>query len=276
MKPLLNLVQGKRSSFRPFSLSQPFAHYFGTFEVLIYYLILNRALRKTSHILLGLSRLVGKEKPSITYYALDLEQNELQRVLDEISESEIGEKLVGKVETKGIWGTYQDGLNFIQHGGLYAQKVKDTLLSSKLSGLGQSRDISPISSASSASDASLTPDSDSSIPTTPVSDGANPPLHIMFLGSSLGNFSRSDAATFLGSLPLRPGSGDTLLIGLDHDNEKDLIEQAYNDPKGFTKRFIFNGLKAAGRALGDENMFDESKWEYVNSYNPVRHFFFLV
>ncbi|KAF9562588.1 DUF323 domain-containing protein [Agrocybe pediades] len=228
------------------------------------------ALRKTSHILLGLSRLVEKEKPTITYYALDLEQNELQRVLGEISKSEIGEKLVGKVETKGIWGTYEDGLSFIEHGGLFTQKVNDKLSSSNISSLAQSGDISPISSDSSASDASLTSDSDSSLPATPTSESANPPLHIMFLGSSLGNFSRSGATEFLRSLPLRPGSGDTLLIGLDHDNEKDLIEQAYNDPKGFTKRFIFNGLKAAGRTLGDENLFDESKWEYVNSYNPVR------
>ena len=30
-----------------------------------------------------------------------------------------------------------------------------------------------------------------------------------------------------------------------------------------------SGLRAAGRALGDEHMFDEDKWEYVNHYNAV-------
>jgi len=71
----------------------------------------------------------------------------------------------------------------------------------------------------------------------------SPPLHILFLGSSLGNFSRTDMVQFLKQLPLRPGSGDTLLIGLDGHNDKELIELAYNDPKGITKAFIMNGLK---------------------------------
>lgn len=92
----------------------------------------------------------------------------------------------------------------------------------------------------------------------------------MFLGSSIGNFSRPDAANFIRSLPLRPGSGDTLLLGLDHDNERELIEEAYNDPKGYTERFIKNGLRVAGLVVGNESLFDESKWEYINRYDTVR------
>ena len=91
----------------------------------------------------------------------------------------------------------------------------------------------------------------------------------MFLGSSLSSFSRTNATSFLRALPLRPSFRDTLLLGLDHDNEKDLIEEAYNDPKGYTRRFIFNGLRVAGRTLGDESIFDEDKWDYVNHYNVV-------
>jgi uncharacterized SAM-dependent methyltransferase len=102
-------------------------------------------------------------------------------------------------------------------------------------------------------------------PSTP--DSAQPPLHILFLGSSLGNFSRTDGTDFLRSLPLRRGSGDTLLLGLDHNNQAGEIETAYNDPKGYTRRFIMNGLKAAGATLGDEHMFDENNWEYVGKYN---------
>jgi L-histidine Nalpha-methyltransferase / hercynylcysteine S-oxide synthase len=89
----------------------------------------------------------------------------------------------------------------------------------------------------------------------------------MFLGSSLGNFSRAEGTAFLRSLPLRCGSGDTLLLGLDHDNQTAKIEVAYDDPKGFTRRFIMNGLKAAGVMLGDERMFDQDRWEYVGKYN---------
>lgn len=102
-------------------------------------------------------------------------------------------------------------------------------------------------------------------PSTP--DSAEAPLHIMFLGSSLGNFSRDEGTSFLRSLPLRRGCGDTLLVGLDHDNEAKKVETAYNDPQGYTRKFIMNGLKAAGNTLGDENMFDEDKWEYVGKYN---------
>lgn len=85
----------------------------------------------------------------------------------------------------------------------------------------------------------------------------------------MGNFGRKDSVKFLQSMPLRPGSGDTLLIGLDHDNDKTLIEEAYNDRKGYTKTFIMNGLRAAGRALGNEDMFEEDKWEYLNRYNEA-------
>lgn len=52
-------------------------------------------------------------------------------------------------------------------------------------------------------------------PTSQYGDASaeHPPLHILFLGSSLGNFPRPDAVDFLKGLPLRPGSGDTLLLG---------------------------------------------------------------
>jgi len=224
-------------------------------------------LRKTTHVLLGLSHFVGEANafPPITYYALDLEHRELERTLSGIETSELGAKLSGKVETKGMWGTYNDGLKFIKDGGLLNKTVADSFSTSIEPFRFSLRDTSPTSSGCTSTEASL---SESSLPSTP--EETQSPLHILFLGSSLGNFSRERAADFLRSLPLRPASGDTLLLGLDHDNDKEKIEEAYNDSKGYTERFIFNGLKAAGRALGDENMFDEDKWEYANHYNIVR------
>jgi L-histidine Nalpha-methyltransferase / hercynylcysteine S-oxide synthase len=231
--------------------------------LLILYLV--RALHKTSHVLLGLSQIVEStsNNPPITYYALDLEKRELERTLNEI-ELSIGTDLKGKVETKGMWGTYDDGLKFLQ-------SVDMNLTSERLSRLStpnfkiDARDLSPDSSAS---DSSESPTSNSvSPPSTP--EETQPPLHIMFLGSSLGNFNRADGAAFLRSLPLRPGSGDTLLLGLDHDNEKSLIEKAYNDSRDHTKKFIMNGLRGAGRVLGNESLFSEEKWDYVNRYNEI-------
>jgi hypothetical protein len=197
----------------------------------------------------------------ITYYALDLEEQELVRTLGEISSSDIGMSLKGKVQTKGMCGTYDDGLKFVEEGGLYAP---DSTSPAALRGL---RELSPSPISNASSSMSNTTDVDSSPPSTP--DAIQPPLHILFLGSSLGNFSRKASAEFLGSLPLRAGSGDTLLLGMDHDNSKEVIEKAYNDPAGHTKLFIMNGLRAAGRALGDENLFDQDKWEYINRYNIV-------
>ncbi|KAF9464118.1 DUF323 domain-containing protein [Collybia nuda] len=219
------------------------------------------ALRKTSHILLGLSRLVPtiSARPPITYYALDLEQRELERTLGEIASSDIGKLLEGKVETKGMCGTYNDGLKYVEDGGLQSLRIPSPTLMDNY-GL---RGASPVSSEEAS--VSSTSESESTPLSTP--DEAQPPLHIVFLGSSLGNFTRQGSVDFLRSLPLRPGSGDTLLIGMDHDNAKEAIEEAYNDREGYTKRFIMNGLRVAGRTLGNENMFDEDKWEYVNHYN---------
>jgi uncharacterized SAM-dependent methyltransferase len=87
------------------------------------------------------------------------------------------------------------------------------------------------------------------------------------LGSSLGNFPRGEETTFLKSLPLRPGKGDTLLLGIDHASDPARIERAYNDREGITRRFILNGLKVLGRALGDESLFPPEKWEYVGRYD---------
>lgn len=181
--------------------------------------------------------------------------------------SEVGKTLQGKVETKGMWGTYDGGLKYVESGGLQTRHIPDKISTTPDGAYPfELCDVSPVSSTtSSASDAS---DLESTPPST--LDGSQPPLHILFLGSSLGNFSRDGGTEFLRSLPLRPGSGDTLLLGMDHDNDKLLIEEAYNDRKGYTKRFIMNGLRAAGRALSDEKLFDEEKWEYVNNYNVVR------
>ncbi|KAG6849281.1 hypothetical protein H0H93_009801 [Arthromyces matolae] len=220
------------------------------------------ALRKTSHVLLSLSHLVPKatDDAPITYYALDLEEREIRRTLGEIAASDIGNALEGKVSTRGLCATYDEGLKFVFQGGLNAHnsnKPLPTTFTHTRSG-----GASPVSSDDRSDFSSE--DTDSSPISTP--DEAQPPLHVLFLGSSLGNFTRQEASEFLRSLPLRAGAGDTLLIGLDHDNNKAEIEEAYNDPEGHTKQFIMNGLRNAGRALGNTCLFDERKWEYVNHY----------
>jgi L-histidine Nalpha-methyltransferase / hercynylcysteine S-oxide synthase len=54
--------------------------------------------------LLGLSRLVSKPTIPVTYYALDLEQRELERALGQLIMSDIGTLLQDKVDVKGMIG----------------------------------------------------------------------------------------------------------------------------------------------------------------------------
>ncbi|KAG1882685.1 histidine-specific methyltransferase [Suillus subluteus] len=227
------------------------------------------SLRKTSHILHALTNLVPVAPPvvPITYYALDLEERELKRTLMKLRESAVGSMLVGKVEAQGMLGTYDAGLKFIEEGGLQESSITDGALPLSLGSYrldNTRRDSSPASTGSSFPDSS---DTEITSPSTP--GNSQTPLHLLFLGSSLGNFKRGEDAKFLRALPLEPGK-DTLLLGLDHDNDRKDIELAYNDPRGLTRDFILNGLKSAGRALGDESMFAEKNWEYVNTYNEFQ------
>ncbi|WVN89348.1 uncharacterized protein L203_104571 [Cryptococcus depauperatus CBS 7841] len=103
--------------------------------------------------------------------------------------------------------------------------------------------------------------------TTPASDTNSPdrPLHFAFLGSSLGNFDRTSAPTFLKSLPIRPG--DTLLLGLDGRPSpgaegKRKLEVAYNDPHGHTKRFEEHGWEVIRDEMGIK-----ADVEFVGRYN---------
>ena len=236
------------------------------------------------------------DKGLITYFALDLEKRELERTLSEVMVN-YSEELKGKVETKGMWGTYDGGLKFVQEGGL---DVPDSFSATHYDYLKRDDDDTPTverdnvfrlyrdefpRSAGSDDSSSQTYSTRATSISPPPSPGTDSgyhqkssasPLHLLFLGSSLGNFNREAATSFLRSLPLRPGSGDTLLIGLDHDNPKDKVELAYNDPKGVTKDFIVNGLKVAGRTLGNESLFTEGKWEYVNRYNVAERMDGLV
>lgn len=93
------------------------------------------------------------------------------------------------------------------------------------------------------------------------------PLHIVFLGSSLGNFDRKSAAPFLKSLPLR--KGDTLLLGLDGRPEAGKegsrkVEVAYNDPAGHTRAFEEHGWDVVRQELGLKG---DAGVEFVGRYN---------
>ncbi|KAK3899457.1 hypothetical protein C8A05DRAFT_36918 [Staphylotrichum tortipilum] len=88
---------------------------------------------------------------------------------------------------------------------------------------------------------------------------------ILSLGSSVGNFDRSDAAAFLKGFADVLGPGDTMLIGLDACNNPARVYHAYNDKLGLTHEFILNGLRHANRVLG-ETAFIEKDWKVIGEY----------
>ena len=218
------------------------------------------ALRKTSLILSALSKIVpeGMSPAPFTYYALDLERRELERTLDQLAVSPVGAEMRGKVDAWGLWGTYEGGIKFVEEGGLRGRNTAVVCIRSLSADSAASQRTQPSSSERDLVETSLS---------TPDLAFLDTPLHILFLGSSLGNFPRGEDSAFLRALPLRARRGDTLLLGIDPGTDVARIEHAYNDRAGIGRRFILNALKGAGRALGDEDLFAPERWEYVGRYN---------
>jgi EasF-like predicted methyltransferase len=94
------------------------------------------------------------------------------------------------------------------------------------------------------------------------------PTCVLTLGSSIGNFSREEAAWFLQSFANVLGPADLLLVGLDACQVPERVYKAYNDDQGLTHRFYRNGLDHANKLLGHK-AFKQEDWEIVGRYNEV-------
>jgi L-histidine Nalpha-methyltransferase len=87
----------------------------------------------------------------------------------------------------------------------------------------------------------------------------------LFLGSSIGNFDREDARTFLRHLWDCLKGDDLLLIGFDLKKEIEVMERAYNDARGVTEAFNLNLLDRINREL--KGNFDQEKFNFCSRYN---------
>lgn len=92
---------------------------------------------------------------------------------------------------------------------------------------------------------------------------------IIFLGSSIGNFDPKDAMGFLHSIARYVRKEDLLLIGIDLEKDKLILDRAYNDKNGITAKFNFNVLARINRELDGE--FNISKFEHKSFYNIRKH-----
>ncbi len=73
---------------------------------------------------------------------------------------------------------------------------------------------------------------------------------VYFPGSTIGNLTVSEAASFLGNVRSLVAAGGGLLIGVDLKKDPALLDAAYNDAQGVTAEFNLNLLARANRELG--------------------------
>jgi L-histidine N-alpha-methyltransferase len=88
---------------------------------------------------------------------------------------------------------------------------------------------------------------------------------VLFLGSSIGNFTHQRACFFLRNLWNCLNHDDVVLIGFDMKKDIDLLLRAYNDSEGLTREFNLNLLQRINRELGGN--FDVGKFRHFATYN---------
>lgn len=94
------------------------------------------------------------------------------------------------------------------------------------------------------------------------------PKCILWLGSSIGNLDRTEAASFLRSFISILHGSDTMLIGIDACQDADKVFHGYNDRLGKTHDFVLNGLIHANRLLG-KNTFKLEDWQVIGEYDAT-------
>jgi L-histidine N-alpha-methyltransferase len=92
---------------------------------------------------------------------------------------------------------------------------------------------------------------------------------VLFLGSTIGNFSSPADVTFLRDIRTILQPGDALLLGTDLVKPIPQLIDAYDDPLGVTAAFNLNLLARIDREL-DAN-FDLSQFEHVAKFNSDTH-----
>jgi dimethylhistidine N-methyltransferase len=88
---------------------------------------------------------------------------------------------------------------------------------------------------------------------------------VVFPGSTIGNLEPEVAADFLRRVCRLCGKSGGLIIGVDLQKTREVLEAAYNDSAGVTAEFNLNLLVRANRELGAD--FDLPLWRHQAIYN---------
>src|SRR4051812_29249293 len=90
---------------------------------------------------------------------------------------------------------------------------------------------------------------------------------VFFPGSTIGNLEQAVAQDFLGRVCRLCGKSGGLIIGIDLQKSRSILEAAYNDSAGVTAEFNLNLLARANRELGAN--FDLVRWKHSAIYNET-------
>jgi dimethylhistidine N-methyltransferase len=88
---------------------------------------------------------------------------------------------------------------------------------------------------------------------------------VLYIGSSIGNFSPADAVDVLRGVRAQLLPGDCLLLGTDMVKDKDMLLAAYDDAAGVTARFNLNVLERINREL--DGRFDPQLFRHQARWN---------
>ena len=90
-------------------------------------------------------------------------------------------------------------------------------------------------------------------------------IAVFFPGSTIGNLEPPVAEDFLRRVCRLCGHSGCLIIGVDLQKRREVLEAAYNDSAGVTADFNLNLLVRANRELGAD--FDLARWQHRAVYN---------
>jgi dimethylhistidine N-methyltransferase len=90
---------------------------------------------------------------------------------------------------------------------------------------------------------------------------------VYFPGSTIGNFTPGDALSLLRVMHEEAAEDGALLIGVDLQKDRDVLERAYNDSAGVTAQFNLNVLRRLNREFGAN--FDVEQFEHKAFYNAA-------
>jgi dimethylhistidine N-methyltransferase len=98
-----------------------------------------------------------------------------------------------------------------------------------------------------------------------VGDIVTEPKIIVFLGSSIGNFTQCEARELISVISSVMNENDSFLIGFDMVKDVSVLNAAYDDAKGITAKFNLNILERINDELGAD--FDLTKFRHKAFFN---------